>query len=288
MKLRAIRERQPRDLDARFRIVRVDVDDRDLEAARQPARVRRAVGILGARREPELVVDDDVDRAAGAVPGKSTADSASPRRRPDPGNAASPWIRIGRLTAGSKLGAPPAITAVPAARAMPTTTGIDGLEVARVGRHRDDEVQRFSAFDRAMRAGVILHVAGPRHVLAERCRDETGSLNSARICAYGLLSTCAMTLSRPRCAIPTRCAPCRPRPLRRSPRRGSAPACRCPRSRTASCRGTCGAGSARKPPPATAGRAARSDRSDRSGARNCPVSAACRSQRRSSGTKTCA
>ncbi len=67
LELRAIRKRQPRDLDARLRIVRVDVDDRDLEPARQTARVRRAVGVLGARREPELVVDDDVDRAAGAV-----------------------------------------------------------------------------------------------------------------------------------------------------------------------------------------------------------------------------
>ena len=46
---RAVRERQPRRLDARYRIVGVDVDDRDLEAARQAARIRRAVG-LAARR----------------------------------------------------------------------------------------------------------------------------------------------------------------------------------------------------------------------------------------------
>ena len=38
--------RQPRRLDARFRVVGVDVHDRDLEAARQAARVRRAVPIF--------------------------------------------------------------------------------------------------------------------------------------------------------------------------------------------------------------------------------------------------
>ena len=43
LELRAIGERQPRRLDARLGIVGVDVDDRDLEPARQAARVRRAV-----------------------------------------------------------------------------------------------------------------------------------------------------------------------------------------------------------------------------------------------------
>src|SRR5258707_2371126 len=55
-----------------------------------------------------------------------------PRRRlrfsvsatiPCPGNAASPWIRIGTLLAGSNFGAPAAPVLVPAARAMPSTTG---------------------------------------------------------------------------------------------------------------------------------------------------------------------
>ena len=45
----AVRERQPRRLDARFGIVGVDVDDRDLEAARQPARVRGAVRVFRRR-----------------------------------------------------------------------------------------------------------------------------------------------------------------------------------------------------------------------------------------------
>ena len=46
---------------------------------------------------------------------------------------------------------------------------IDRLEMARVGRHRDDEIELSAAADRAERAGMVFHVARPRHVLAEVC-----------------------------------------------------------------------------------------------------------------------
>ena len=67
---RAIFPRQPRRLEAGDRIVGVDVHDRNLEAARQIAGVAGAVGLARRRREPELVVGDDVDRAAGVVAGE--------------------------------------------------------------------------------------------------------------------------------------------------------------------------------------------------------------------------
>ena len=51
-------------------IVGVDVDDRDLEPAREPARVARAVGLAGRCRESDLVVGDDVNRAVGVVAGE--------------------------------------------------------------------------------------------------------------------------------------------------------------------------------------------------------------------------
>ena len=63
----AVGDRQPRRLDAGDRIVGVDVRDRDLEPARQAARVTRAERILGIGGEPELVVGDDVDDPADVV-----------------------------------------------------------------------------------------------------------------------------------------------------------------------------------------------------------------------------
>ena len=47
---------------------RVHVDDRNLESARQAARIERAVRVGRIGREPDLVVRDDVNRAAGGVP----------------------------------------------------------------------------------------------------------------------------------------------------------------------------------------------------------------------------
>src|SRR4029453_14560472 len=67
LKLRAIGESEQRYLDTGFRIVGIHVHDGNLEAAREPARIRRAVRVFGTSREPELIVDDDVNSAAGAI-----------------------------------------------------------------------------------------------------------------------------------------------------------------------------------------------------------------------------
>ena len=63
----AIREREPDRRDRRLRVVGVDVDDRDVEALREVARVARRAAALGVGREPDLVVRDQVKRAAGRV-----------------------------------------------------------------------------------------------------------------------------------------------------------------------------------------------------------------------------
>ncbi len=64
--LHAVVEREARHEHDRLRIVRVHVEDRRLDHLRDVAAIERRTGVLGsAGREPDLVVDDDVQRAAG-------------------------------------------------------------------------------------------------------------------------------------------------------------------------------------------------------------------------------
>src|SRR5258706_16093240 len=68
---RAILPGQPGRLEARDRIVGVHVHDGDLEAPREAARVAGAVRVGGRGGETELVVWNDLNRAAGVVTGQS-------------------------------------------------------------------------------------------------------------------------------------------------------------------------------------------------------------------------
>ena len=54
-------------IDDGFRIIPVDVEDRRLDSECHIRRIRRGARIHRARGEADLVVDDEVDRAAGAV-----------------------------------------------------------------------------------------------------------------------------------------------------------------------------------------------------------------------------
>ena len=65
--LLAEREREPHGRDAGRDVVGVDVDDRDVEALRQVRRPGRRARVVGIGREADLVVLDDVDRAADRV-----------------------------------------------------------------------------------------------------------------------------------------------------------------------------------------------------------------------------
>ena len=54
-----------------------------------------------------------------------------------------------------------------------------------------------------MREAPRWYLTSPLHWTPSMARElRTGSLNSARICSYGLPSTCAITFNRPRCAMP--------------------------------------------------------------------------------------
>ena len=199
---RAIGERQPRRLDAGLRVVGVDVDDRDLEAARQPARVRRAERILGGGGEPELVVGDDVDRAAGRVAGQPAqvqrlGDHALARERrvavdqdrhaPAPDRTAARRRRRRSCRPRGPCPRPPG---------RPPRDGSGSAASRRPGR---------AARRRESRAARRRGTSRRRSTTCPRGSSrDTGSLNSARICAYGLFSTCAITFSRPRCAMPIR------------------------------------------------------------------------------------
>src|SRR5687767_3238286 len=68
---RPILDPESHDLDARGRVVGVDVDDRNLEAFREIARVVRRARVARIGSEADLIVHDDVQRAAGAESGES-------------------------------------------------------------------------------------------------------------------------------------------------------------------------------------------------------------------------
>ena len=173
------------------------MDDRDLEAAGETARVAGAVGLVRRRGEAELIVRDDVNRAAGvvaveprqverlrddALAGECGVAVNQHRQRQ---HAVEPWrsALVGDGACGSRHS---------------DDDRIHRLQMARIRRHRHVRVTRRA---RRARAGVVLHVAHPAEVDAQRI-GATGSLNSARICAYGFSRMCARTFSRPRCAMP--------------------------------------------------------------------------------------
>ena len=69
--LLAIFDRQLAAEGHRFGIVAVDVEDRRLDRLGDVRRIRRGARELRAGGEADLVVDDEVDRAAGAVAGQA-------------------------------------------------------------------------------------------------------------------------------------------------------------------------------------------------------------------------
>ena len=60
-------ERHTHGHQARFRLVGIDMHDRNLETLGQIARVEGRAGVAGYRGKADLIVDDDVDGAAGGI-----------------------------------------------------------------------------------------------------------------------------------------------------------------------------------------------------------------------------
>ncbi len=57
-------------VDARFRVIAVDVENGHVQHLSDGGAIERPVGLVGVGGEADLVVDDQVDGAAGRVPGQ--------------------------------------------------------------------------------------------------------------------------------------------------------------------------------------------------------------------------
>ena len=156
VELGAVGEREPHRRDRRLGIVGVHVDDRRVEALGDVARVARGALVLGIRREPDLVVRDQVQRAAGRV----ALQTEQVERLGD-----DPLAREGRVPVDEERERHGRVVlelgrvAPRLKRAgRPLDHRIDGLEVARVGGEPDMHLAVRRRAD-ALRAVVVLHVA---------------------------------------------------------------------------------------------------------------------------------
>jgi hypothetical protein len=114
---------QPGHLDAGGRVVGIDVDDGNLEALGQVAGVERAAALRGRGGEAKLIVGDDVQGAAGAPAGQERkVEGLGDHALAGEGQVAVDDER--QSAVGIELDRPGSVTRVPAARAMPSTTGL--------------------------------------------------------------------------------------------------------------------------------------------------------------------
>ena len=138
-------------------IVGVHVDDRRVEALGDVARVPRRALLVRVRREADLVVRDDVERAAGRV-AVEPHEVQGLRDDPLAGEGRVPVDeerhRGGRIVAQLRL-----VEAGLQRARRPDDDRVDRLEVARVRREQHLDLAVLRQAD-ALRAVVVLHVAG--------------------------------------------------------------------------------------------------------------------------------
>ncbi len=152
----AVRHREADRRDRRLGIVGVHVDDRNVEAFRKVARVARRAAVRGIGGEADLVVRDDVQRAAGRVAGKTleiqclSNFALAGERSVTVDEHRQRDARVGVALARRAVG-------LLGARAS-FDNRVDGLEMARVRGNRDGNVARCSC-TRSFSAEVVLHVA---------------------------------------------------------------------------------------------------------------------------------
>ena len=134
--LLAVGHRQPDRADGGLRVVRIDVDDRDVEALGEVARIPRRPSLRRVGREADLVVGDQVERAAGRVTvevreiqrlGHDTLTRKGRIAVDEDGQRDGRVVDAGAEGAVGLLGTRPALD-----------DGVDGLQVAgiRCERHR--------------------------------------------------------------------------------------------------------------------------------------------------------
>ena len=121
-------ERQLADVDDGLGILAVDVEDRHLDHLGDVGAVAGRAALAGGGREADLVVDDDVDRAAGAVAGQL---------REVQGLGHEPLAGERGVAVDQDGDAEPAVPVLEPALLGPHPAlddRVDGLEVAGVGR----------------------------------------------------------------------------------------------------------------------------------------------------------
>jgi hypothetical protein len=150
--------REPNGGDRGLRIVCVHVDDRDVEALREVARVARRAPFLRARGETDLVVRDQMERPAGRVAVQRLqverlGDDALRREGrvavDQDGERGAPVVRAGRVL----------VVRLHRAR-VPCDDGVDVLQVARVRLEHELDLAALRPAN-PLGAQVVLDVAGP-------------------------------------------------------------------------------------------------------------------------------
>ena len=164
-----------RDADAGLRVVAVDVEDRRLDHAGDVGAVRGRARRGRARGEADLVVDDDVDRAAGAVP----AQLRQVERLGHDALAGERGVTVHEDRQHRELLAAVEDVLLGAGDALEHR--VDDLEVRRVGRDGDLDRVAVLGGELALDAQVVLDVAGALHgarvdVALELAEDRTGAL----------------------------------------------------------------------------------------------------------------
>ena len=158
VELLAEREGELDDPHAGLGVVPVHVEDRRLHHLGDVGRVDARTTEIRRGGEPELVVDDDVDRSAHLVARhlgevQRLGDHALARERGITVHEHREHLRSGLHVA-------PAVTLRPG---HALDHRVDGLEVARVRRERHHDLVTGRRGVRAGRADVVLHVAGALH-----------------------------------------------------------------------------------------------------------------------------
>ena len=154
----AVGHRDLRGADAGVHVVGVHVDDRDVEAARQVADVVGRARVVRVGGEPDLVVGDDVDRAAGGVAAQGLeVERLGHDALAGEGRVAVDEHRDGARGVVARLaGRAPGLEGAGVALG----DGVDLLEVARVGGELDRDRPPAARDVGALGAQVVLHVAG--------------------------------------------------------------------------------------------------------------------------------
>ena len=146
-------ERELRDHAHGLGIVAIHVEDGRLDHLRHVGAVARRARVAGVRREPDLVVDHEVDRAAGPVPGQLGEIQ---------GLGHDALAREGRVAVDQQREHAPPLLGVAAdalARAhLALDDRVDDLEVGRVCREPDLDLLPGGRGERRLVSKMVFHV----------------------------------------------------------------------------------------------------------------------------------